>query len=59
MDLIGLIVNLENPEHDNHIDEPQNKGTPEFYYFHTKKWATRILLRFLQKHAKSTFIKKN
>ena len=24
----------------------------EFYYYHSKKWATRIFLRFIQKHAK-------
>jgi len=59
MDLIALIVNLENPTFDNNINEPETKGTPEFFYFHTKKWATRILLRFIQKHAKSTFIKIN
>lgn len=59
MDLIAMIVNLSNPQFDNNINEPEAKGTPEFFYFHTKKWATRVLLRFLQKHAKSTFVKKN
>ena len=58
MDLIALIVNLSNTQYDSNIEE-QKKGTPEFYYFHSKKWATRILLRFIQKHAKSNFIKKN
>ena len=59
MDLLALIVGLVNPTYDNSIDEPQSKGTPQFYYFHTKKWATRILLRFIQKHAKPTVFKKN
>jgi len=59
MELIAMIVDLSNPEFDNNVDEPETKGTPEFYYHHTKKWATRILLRFIQKHAKATFIKKN
>jgi hypothetical protein len=59
MDIIALIVGLVNPDYDNNIDEPQTKNTPEFFYFHTKKWATRILLRFIQKHAKASFIKKN
>lgn len=37
------------------IDEFQHKGTPEFFYFHSKKWATRILMRYVQKHAKENF----
>lgn len=59
MDLIAMIVGLENQLFDNHICQPETKGTPEFYYFHTKKWATRILYRFIQKHAKAIFIKKS
>lgn len=59
MDLIAMIVNISNSDFDNNIDEPQTKATPEFFYFHTKKWATRILLRFIQKHAKVTGLKKN
>ena len=54
-----MIVNLTNPNFDNNIDEPQKKNSDEFFYFHAKKWATRIVLRFVQKHAKSLVIKKN
>ncbi len=54
-----MVVNLVNPSLDNNIDEPQKRNTDEFYYFHAKKWATRILLRFIQKHAKATVIKKS
>lgn len=35
------------------LDEIQIKNTEEFYYYHSKKWATRILMRFVQKHAKA------
>ncbi len=59
MYLVAMITNIENPPFDNNICEPEMKGTPEFYYFHTKKWATRILLRFIQKHVNSKFIKKS
>ena len=30
----------------------QDEGTPEFYYFHTKKWVSRILYMFLSRHMK-------
>lgn len=33
--------------------------TPEFYYFHTKKWAARIIYRFLSRHANINFEKQN
>lgn len=59
MDLIAQVVNLNNPYFDNNIDEPQKRNTDQFYYFHAKKWATRILLRFIQKHAKATVLRKN
>lgn len=59
MPLVHAIVNLSNPEFETKFDETQTKDSPEFYYFHSKKWATRILLRFFQKHAKSMFFIKN
>jgi hypothetical protein len=53
MELIYLTISSENPEFQKKIDDYQAKNTPEFYYFHSKKWATRILMRFVQKHAKA------
>lgn len=32
MDLIAMIVNLENPQFDKHISEPE-AATPEFFLF--------------------------
>lgn len=35
------------------FEEVQERGTSEFFYFHSKKWATRILFRFIFRHAKA------
>jgi hypothetical protein len=35
------------------------KNTPEFYYFHAKKWAIRLLYRFLQRHANFKYHRQN
>jgi hypothetical protein len=36
-----------------------SKYSAEFYYFHSKKWAARILYRFLQRHANLNFDREN
>lgn len=51
MDLILAISGATNPQLEANIEETQDKGTPEFYYFHAKKWATRVLYRFISRHA--------
>ena len=54
MPLLVNIVGMTNEafESNKKILEMQHKNTPEFFYFHSKKWSTRIILRFYQKHAK-------
>ncbi len=52
MPLLHAVIAATNPQFDASPDDIQNRGTDEFYYFHSKKWATRVLLRFIQKHAK-------
>ena len=48
----GRCHGVTNAKYDVHPEDIQKRETEEFYYFHSKKWATRILLRFVQKHAK-------
>ena len=52
MELLLLTITAENEAMHKKVDEFQHKGTQEFFYFHSKKWATRILMRYVQKHAK-------
>lgn len=52
MALLHAVIGASNPVYDKHPEDVQVRETEEFYYFHSKKWATRILLRFVQKHAK-------
>jgi hypothetical protein len=59
MPLLNLIIGATNPQYDAHPEDIQNRETTEFYYFHSKKWATRIFLRFVQKHAKKITFNKN
>lgn len=59
MPLLQLIIGSTNPKYDNNPEDIQVRNTDEFYYFHSKKWATRILLRFVQKHAKRVTFNKN
>jgi len=59
MPLLQLVIGSSNPTYDNHAEDIQTRNTDEFYYFHSKKWATRILLRFVQKHAKRISFNKN
>ena len=54
MELIHNTITAYNEGCQINLDEFHQKYTLEFYYFHSKKWATRIILRFLQKHAKDT-----
>lgn len=58
MELIYMTISAQNPELQAKLSEMQNKNTPEFYYYHSKKWATRILMRFVQRHAKTYIISK-
>jgi len=58
MGLLTAIVGATNPKYDQHPEDIQTRETEEFYYFHSKKWATRILLRFIEKHASSTVLNK-
>jgi len=51
MSLLTTIVGAKNPNYDQHPEDFQTRETEEFYYFHSKKWATRILLRFIKNHA--------
>lgn len=59
MPLLHTVIGATNPQYDNNPDDIQLRETQEFYYFHSKKWATRILLRFVQKHAKRQSFNKN
>ena len=59
MELLHAVVGATNPTYDTAPDDIQQKGTPEFFYFHSKKWATRVLLRFFQKHAKKVTYNRN
>ena len=52
MPLLHAVIGATNAKYDVHPEDIQQRETEEFYYFHSKKWATRILLRFVQKHAK-------
>ena len=47
-------ITAYNEECQNSLEEILQKNTIQFYYFHSKKWATRIVLRYLQKHARSS-----
>lgn len=53
MELLYLTISAVNEDMQKMLDEYQAKNTPEFYYYHSKKWATRILMRYVQKHAKA------
>lgn len=59
MPLLHAIISATNAKYDAHPDDIQLRETEEFYYFHSKKWATRIFLRFIQKHAKRVTYNKN
>lgn len=59
MELLLLTITAENEAMNKKTDEIQQKGTQEFFYFHSKKWATRILMRFVQKHAKEVVFGSN
>lgn len=59
MPLLHLVIGASNPQFDAHPEEHQVRESSEFYYFHSKKWATRIFLRFIQKHAKRVSYNKN
>ena len=59
MMLLYTVIGAANPHHDLHPEDIQPRETEEFYYFHSKKWATRIMLRFVQKHAKERTYNKN
>jgi hypothetical protein len=59
MPLLHLVIGATNPQFDAHPEEHQVRESTEFYYFHSKKWATRIMLRFIQKHAKRVSFNKN
>jgi importin-7 len=59
MPLLHLVIGATNPQFDAHPEEHQARESTEFYYFHSKKWATRIFLRFIQKHAKRVSYNKN
>lgn len=52
MELILIVITGYSEELHIKLDDNLHKNSPEFFYFHAKKWATRILLRFIQKHAK-------
>lgn len=52
MELLLLTIEAFNEELQKKIDGGQQKNTEEFYYFHSKKWATRIVFRFIKKHTK-------
>ncbi len=54
-----MIIGATNSQFDTHPEEIQVRESAEFYYFHSKKWATRIFLRFVQKHAKKMTFNKN
>lgn len=53
MPLLQAVISATNATHDANPEDTQPRGTEEFFYFHSKKWATRVLLRFVQKHAKN------
>lgn len=59
MMLLHTVIGASNPKYDQHPEDIQPRETEEFYYFHSKKWATRIMLRFVQKHAKERTYNKN
>lgn len=54
MDLILSVAGASNQQLEASLIEEQAKGTVEFFYFHAKKWATRILHRFISRHANSS-----
>ena len=54
MQLLYQVISETNQELQSKLDEIQAKNTIQFYYYHSKKWATRILMRYVQKHAKAT-----
>ena len=51
MELILTVAGATNNHFESNLEETQKKGTSEFYYFHAKKWATRVLHRFISRHA--------
>jgi hypothetical protein len=54
------IINYHSPDiAENYKVGNIKKNTPEFYYFHTKKWAIRLLYRFLHRHANSKYHRQN
>lgn len=59
MPLLHMVVGATNAQFDSHPEDLQQRETPEFYYFHSKKWATRVFLRFIQKHAKRVTFNRN
>lgn len=59
MELIYLTIEAVNPDLQAKLSEMQARNTPEFYYYHSKKWATRILMRFIQRHAKTYIVSKS
>lgn len=51
METVLLTITLYIEEYQKNVRNYE-KYSPEFYYFHSKKWAIRILLRYVQKHAR-------
>ena len=52
MPILQDIVGSINPVYDNNQNEADRKGTQAFYYFHAKKWATRIYIKFIEGYVK-------
>jgi hypothetical protein len=54
MDSIISVANSTNHNMEANLHKCEVKGSVEFHYFHSKKWATRIIYYFMRKHATAT-----
>lgn len=52
------IIQFHDPSLADKWEEVQ-KNTPEFFYFHSKKWAIRLLYRYIQRHANYKYKNQN
>ena len=52
MELVLTVAGAQHTEYESKVEDVQERGTLSFFYFHAKKWATRIIYRFIFRHAK-------
>lgn len=59
MDILRNVIEYYNPDINSRYNLKAEKYSPDYFYFHSKKWACRLLWKFFQSHANSIFHESN